>query len=297
MADNLTYSYRMEKPVDYVPQRVVSLVPSLTESLFDLAIGDRLIAVTQYCVHPADQVARLPKVGGTKNPDIDRIVALRPDLVLMNQEENRREDAERLTAAGIPIWVTAPNTLREALNLLWTIMDVFEQPSMVQRVRQIEINYEWTLRVTADSGRKKAFVPIWRDPWMTGNRDTFLSDMILTCGGENVLADRERRYPLDADVGRTEPDTAADRGVRYPRLSLEEVIAAQPEIVLLPSEPYAFTRADAEGFAGLAIPAARTGDIHLVDGSLLTWHGTRIALALRELPPVFNAVPRPAPNP
>src|SRR6266849_1180955 len=105
-----TYRYQQEKPVDYVPQRVVSLVPSVTESLFDLNIGTRVVGVTDYCTRPADAVSKLPRLGGTKNPNIEAIVALHPDLVIMNQEENRQEDAEALQAAGVPVWVTHPNT-------------------------------------------------------------------------------------------------------------------------------------------------------------------------------------------
>src|SRR5690349_13852665 len=123
------YAYEAEKPVDYVPQRVVSLVPSVTESLFDLNIGRRVVGVTDYCTRPADGVRNLPKLGGTKNPDIQGILALHPDLVIMNREENRPEDADALQAAGVPVWVTHPDTVREALNLLWSIMDVFEEPS------------------------------------------------------------------------------------------------------------------------------------------------------------------------
>jgi ABC-type Fe3+-hydroxamate transport system substrate-binding protein len=288
-----SYAYQMEKPVDYVPQRVVSLVPSVTESLFDLNLGSRVIGVTDYCTRPAEGVRRLPKLGGTKNPNVEAIVTLRPDLVIMNQEENRRADAEALGAAGIPTWVTHPNTVREALDLLWTIMDVFEEPSMVPRVRLIEVAYEWTLGVTKEQTPKRVFVPIWRDPWMTFNRETYLHDLLSTCGAENVFADRERRYPLQADLGQAEalPDAdprLQDRDTRYPRITLEEVVAAQPEIVLLPDEPYAFTRADADEMARLDIPAAKTGQIHLVDGSLLTWHGTRIAYALRDLPPLLG---------
>jgi ABC-type Fe3+-hydroxamate transport system substrate-binding protein len=290
---NAPYAYQMEKPVDYVPQRVVSLVPSITESLFDLNLGSRVIGVTDYCTRPAEGVRRLPRLGGTKNPNIEAIVALRPDLVIMNQEENRRADAEALQAAGIPTWVTHPNTVREALDLLWTIMDVFEEPSMVPRVRLIEVAYEWTLGVTKEQTPKRVFVPIWRDPWMTFNRETYIHDLLNTCGAENVFADRERRYPLQADLGHAEALPAGDprlqdRDTRYPRITLDEVVAAQPEIVLLPDEPYAFTQADADEIARLDIPAARNGQIHLVDGSLLTWHGTRIAYALRDLPPLLG---------
>ncbi|MCC7448901.1 MAG: ABC transporter substrate-binding protein [Anaerolineae bacterium] len=289
-----TYAYRMEKPVDFVPQRVVSLVPSVTESLFDLNIGSRVIGVTDYCTRPAEAVSKLPRLGGTKNPNIAHIIALRPDLVIMNEEENRKPDWEQLQAAGVPVWVTHPNTVREALDLLWTIMDVFEEPSMVPRVRLIEITYEWTLGVTRELPPKRTFAPIWRDPWMTFNRNTFVHDMLRVCGGENVFADRDRRYPLAAEYGEAEPIPANDPrmenlDVRYPRISLDEVVAAQPEIVLLPDDPYPFTQADADAIAHLDIPAAKNGQIHLVDGSLLTWHGTRIAYALRDLPLLFGA--------
>ena len=121
----------MPSTFDFVPQRVISLVPSMTESLFDLDIGDRLIAVTDYCTKPAEKVARLPKVGGTKNPDISQIIALQPDMVLMNNEENRLEDQQALEAAGITTWVTGPHTVFEALNLLWDIMDIFCCPTNV----------------------------------------------------------------------------------------------------------------------------------------------------------------------
>jgi ABC-type Fe3+-hydroxamate transport system substrate-binding protein len=232
-------------------------------------------------------------VGGTKNPNVEVIIALHPDLVIMNQEENRKADSDALQAAGIPTWVTHPNTVREALDLLWTIMDIFEEPSMVPRVRLIEVAYEWTLGVTRDLTPKRVFVPIWRDPWMTFNRDTFIHDLLHTCGAENVFADRERRFPLQADLGAAEPLPAndprlQDRDTRYPRVTLEEVVTAQPEIVLLPDEPYVFARPDADEIARLDIPAAKNGQIYLVDGSLLTWHGTRIAYALRDLPPLLG---------
>ena len=296
MTDLPTYEYRMEHPVDYVPHRVVSLVPSLTESLCDLNLADRLIGVTDYCTRPAEVIRRLPKVGGTKNPDIARIIGLRPDLVLMNREENREADAETLQAAGVPIWVTEPDTVRAALDLLWAIMDVFEEGSASARVRVIEIKYEWTLGVTTNMSPRRVFVPIWRDPWMTINHQTYVHDLLRVCGATNVFAERDRHFPLAADLGQADPLPEDDPRViglyvRYPRISLEEVFEAQPEIVLLPDEPFAFGEADAAEIAQLDIPAAHANSIYLVDGSLLTWHGTRIAYALRELPPIFGVEP------
>lgn len=286
------------RPVDFVPRRVVSLVPSITESLFDLELGDRLIGVTDYCVFPAEGTTGLPKMGGTKNPDIAQIVALRPDLVMMNSEENRKADADALRAAGIPIWASEPRTVRDALDLLWLIMDVFEGASMVHRVRQIEIMYETTLRymVEAEGAQPvRTFAPIWREPWMTFNRHTYTHDLLRTCGAANVFADRERDFPLAADLGESASLAKDDprrlgRDTRYPRVTLEEIADAQPELVLLPSEPFAFDEVDAARFHQLDIPAAHNSHIYLIEGSLLTWHGTRLAYALRDLPPVIEAV-------
>lgn len=291
-----TYSYQMEAPVSEPPRSVVSLVPSVTESLFDLNLGHTVVAVTDYCMYPAEKVARLPRIGGTKNPDVARIIAMRPDLVIANQEENRREDVERLQQAGIPVWVTFPRTVRDAFNLLWNIMHVFDDAQMVERIRAIEWTCDWLERL--DETRTvpcKVFVPIWNDPLMTFNRDTFAHDLLRVCGGTNVFAERERLYPLAADLGQADAYDATDpraagRDTRYPRVTLEEVEAMQPDVVLLPSEPYAFSEADIPQFAALNIPAAQNGRIIPVEGSLLTWHGTRMARAFSIIPPLLCPV-------
>lgn len=291
-SDRRLIRWRKESPVDDVPWRVVSLVPSLTESLFDLGLGDRLIAVTDYCVRPAVGVQSLPRVGGPKNPDVDYIAGLEPDLVLMNDEENRREDADHLRSRDVPVWATGPRTVLDVLNLLWDIMEIFDYAVMVPRVRQIEQVYDYTVSAARAMRPVRCFVPIWCDPWMTFNRDTYSHDVLCICGGQNVFAGRERQFPLEADLGQAErlPDDdprVAGRDRRYPRISLSEVVQAQPDIVLLPDEPYAFGPADVETFQALDIPAAHTGRIYPVDGSLLTWHGTRVAYALRDLPPLL----------
>lgn len=293
MDDQHLDRYSMPKPVDFVPKRVVSLVPSITESLFDLDLGSCLIGVTDYCVHPAEGVAALPKVGGTKNPDIDKIISLQPDLVMMNDEENQREDAEALQAAGIRLWVTGPRTIPEAFNLLWEMMDVFDEPSMVPRVRHIERVYDIVSQAAKSLPPLRTFVPIWYEPWMTINQDTFIHDLLANLGLENVFADRVRQYPLQADLGEADPipeddPRVANRDVRYPRVSLEEIEEMQPELILLPSEPFEFEPQHAERLYELDIPAAHYGTIYLVEGSLLTWHGTRIAYALTEIPPILD---------
>lgn len=284
----MTYEVGRESPVSEPPHRVVSLVPSVTETLFELGVGDRVVGITDYCTYPEESVASLPRVGGTKNPDIERIVAMKPDLVILNHEENRREDAEALQAAGIPIWVTFPRTVREAFNLMWSIMDVFDEPAMVERVRSLEWTCDWLERMEHEPPCR-VFAPVWYEPLMTFNADTFSHDLLRICGGVNVFADRERQFPLKADLGEGEPYAADDprvagRDTRYPRVTLAEVEAAQPDVVLLPNEPYPFLERHTLIFSALDIPAAKTGRIRLIDGSLLTWHGTRMGRAFNEIP-------------
>jgi ABC-type Fe3+-hydroxamate transport system substrate-binding protein len=285
---------------------VVSLVPSVTESLFDLGCGDRVVGRTDYCIYPAEGVRTVPAVGGTKNPRLSAIKAMLPDLIIANREENRRDDVEALQAEGFRVWVTFPCTVAETFDLLWALVRLFEVPLMGQAIDSMERVYEWASRAADESTLVKVFCPIWREPpapeaprwWMTFNASTYIHDLLRVCGGRNVFADRERRYPLEADLG-SAPAEAADLGrdTRYPRVTLAEIVERAPEVILLPSEPYAFTAADAEALlAHPEIPAVRGGHIHLVDGSLLTWPGTRVGRALAELPGFFTSfIPAEAP--
>ncbi|MDW8326239.1 MAG: helical backbone metal receptor [Anaerolineales bacterium] len=285
------------------PLRVVSLVPSITESLFDLGCGDRVRGVTDYCIFPADKVRDLPKVGGTKNPDIKRIKAILPDLIIASQEENRREVIEALQGEGFRVWLTFPKTVADTFELLWAIIRLFDVPKMGQVVDAMERVYEYAMLAAENAPRPRVFVPIWREPkapekprwWMTINRETYMHDLLRVCGGANVFADRERRYPLAADLGEApgEPlNVNVERDTRYPRVTPAEVAEHAPEVILLPTEPYAFSEADLAAFADYPeMPAVKYGRIHVVDGSLLTWPGTRVGRALAELPAYFNFVP------
>jgi ABC-type Fe3+-hydroxamate transport system substrate-binding protein len=290
-----TYTYSLESPVDKAPATVLSLVPSITESLFDLNLGNRLLGRTDYCIYPADKVGAVPSIGGTKNPDIQRIIQLNPGLVFANYEENRKEDVEALRAAGIPVWVSFPKTLAETFNLLWNIMYLFDESLMVPRIRLIEQIYD-RLRNMAEANEDNlptVFAPIWLDPLMTFNKETYIHDLLFVCGAKNVFAERQRRFPLEADLGQAEPYAADDpriegRDTRYPRVSLAEMEAAKPDIILLPSEPFAFNESHIPIFKALDVPAAKHNRIHLVDGSWLTWHGTRMAYALNGLPALLR---------
>jgi ABC-type Fe3+-hydroxamate transport system substrate-binding protein len=250
------------------PRRIVSLVPSLTEALFALGLGPRVAGVTEWCVHPAAAVAALPKVGGTKTPDLEHILALRPDLVLANREENRKRDVARLREAGVPVWVSYPRSVREGAALLGELAELGADPEARERVVAPVLRAVEQAEGRRESGpRVRVFCPIWRDPWMTVGRDTYAHDMITLCGGENVFADRGDR--------------------RYPRIGLDEVVAAAPEVVLLPDEPYAFGPRDAAELARLELPASREGRIHLIDGTWVSWYGPRIRRSIETLSALF----------
>jgi len=279
------------------PQRVVSLVPSVTESLFELGAGERVAGITDYCIHPAEKLAGLPRIGGPKNPDLDLIRSLLPDLVIADRDENRREDVERLEAAGLKVWVTFPCTAREAIDLLWSLIQVFEIPQRGPSLSALETSFEFATLAAANMTPVRVFCPIWREPasgparwWMTISHSTYTHDLLRLCGGENIFGGRERRYPLAADLGEAEAEPPGERDTRFPRVTSQEVAELHPDVILLPSEPFPFSVPDLSAFeANPDIPAVRDRRIRLVDGSLLTWPGTRLAKALAELPSLLQA--------
>jgi len=279
------------------PRRVVSLVPSLTESMFDLGLGQAVVGVTDYCIHPREQLANLPRLGGTRNPRVPEILALEPDLVMANWEENTRQTVEELEAHSIAVWVTFPKTVLESLDVLWKLVELFRDQQAQLRLEMLERSLEWTIAAVGDRASLRYFCPIWHedrqpDPpwWMTFNRYTYCNDLLLLLGGENVFGERERRYPLAADLGLGPPEDSASRDTRYPRLGLDEIRLAQPGLILLPDEPYAFGEEHLAQLRQLLAdtPAVRNNRIFLIEGSLITWHGTRLARALRELPSFFS---------
>jgi ABC-type Fe3+-hydroxamate transport system substrate-binding protein len=261
-------------------RRIVSLVPSLSEALVVLGLGDRLVGVTEYCVHPAGAFAALPKLGGTKDADALAIAALAPDLVIANQEENTPRVVRQLADGGIDVWVTYPRTVREGIDLLAALAGLGASPersaAIVAPARAAFEQAEASTAGVGDSERPRVFCPIWRDPWMTIARDTYIHDMIELCGGRNVFAGSE--------PGADAPPTG-DR--RYPIVSLDAVERAQPDIILLPDEPYAFSEPDRAELGGLDCEAARRDRIHLIDGTLVSWYGPRIAQAIRVLAGIF----------
>ena len=281
-----TFGRAVRVPDD--PRRLVSLVPSLTEILFDFGRGEQVAALTDYCTEPAAEVVGKTTIGGTKNPDVAAIIDLQPDLVLAVAEENRRVDVDQLAAAGVPVYVFEPRTVRDGIDLLWRVAELLGCRSEVAgRIEAIEHEFADTEAVAATRPPVRVFCPIWKDPYMTINHDTYIHAMLAACGGDNVFADRQRRFPLAADLGRqpeAERQRHEARDRRYPRVSLDEMAAHRPEVVLLPDEPYPFSDADLPDFAPFAdVPAVRDGRVHLIDGKIVSWYGPRIGRSLRAL--------------
>jgi len=253
----------------HAPKRVVSLVPSDTLNVEAVGAKSALVGRTDYCDAP-----NIPSVGGTKNPRLDDIIALEPDLVIANQEENTRSDLETLAQRGVRVLVSFPKRVAEGLAHLARLARVFRTEGDVTVKDLIKRGYDAHHR--AEEARKtlepvSAFLPIWMDPLMTIHGATFISDMLDLCGAQNVFADRERRYPLAADLGTRTPIDPGQRDVRYPRVTREEVVSRAPRIVILPDEPHPFSEADAGVFREL-LPHAI---VHRTDGKDLCWYGAR----------------------
>jgi ABC-type hemin transport system substrate-binding protein len=245
------------------PQRIVSLVPSLTEALFSLGLGERVVGVTDWCVHPAEGVAPLPKVGGTKNPSLARIRELAPDLVIANQEENRERDVEKLRSAGIEVLVTYPRSVAEGVAVLRELAELGADPDVVAACLD---PVEQAFRAASEVRPAEpvpCFCPIWKDPWMAVGAGTYADDLIGLCGGANVFSFRQER--------------------RYPVITIEEIVQSAPEVILLPDEPYAFGERDVLELSVLPVPAAESGRIHRIDGTLVSWYGPRIGQAIQRL--------------
>lgn len=261
------------------PRRVVSLVPSDTLSVARLGAAERLVGRTDYCVDPPELAGRVTAVGGTKNPRIDAILGLAPDLVLANQEENSRPDIEKLASQGVRVYVSFPRRVAEGVShlaVLAKLLGVQDEPVAREQIRRGYHLMRETDQERASQAPLRVFCPIWMAPLMTIHGDTFISDMLAQIGAENVFRARPRHYPLAADMGKTDPlpeDKVAGRDTRYPRVTLDEVIAHAPDVILLPDEPHPFSEADADVFRALPIPAARNNAIVRCSGQDLCWYG------------------------
>jgi ABC-type Fe3+-hydroxamate transport system substrate-binding protein len=248
--------------LDHFPQRIVSLVPCWTETLFALGCAGQVVGVTHLCIAP--DAAGLPRIGGTKNPDQAAIAELKPDFVIANAEENRREDIDHLRAAGIPVFTTYPRTIANAVDSILKLGRVLGRETeagvvvrdIVKSVSEIE-----TVLGVWSKLRFRVFCPVWKNPWTAFNADTYAHDVLRMLGFNNIYA---------------------SAGERYPRTTLDEAIALRPDFVLLPDEPYAFGAKDVEALKPL-LPPPLSRRVILINGRDLHWYGVRMVKGLKDL--------------
>ncbi len=232
------------------PQRIISLVPSQTELLFDLDLEKEVIGITKFCVHPQNWFRTKTRIGGTKQLHLDRIKQLNPDLILANKEENVKEQIEELTKA-FPVWVSDVNTLPEALSMIESIGSMCNRQAQAQHmIHQIQSSFSQLAPTTPQA---RACYLIWKDPYMTIGGDTFIHDMLDRAGFENVFAQK----------------------TRYPETGVAELHDLHCELLLLSSEPYPFRQ---KHIAELQkeLPSTK---IVLVDGEMFSWYGSRLLQA------------------
>lgn len=226
------------------PKKVVSLVPSVTETLIDIGLSGSIAARTKFCIHPKDTVSVIPKVGGTKNPKVDIIWDMKPDIIIANKEENRMEDIALLNA--YPIYVSDIKNTSDVIHFLNDMQEIFPDSSAKMVSRKIRNAME----TMSEKPVLSVCYLIWRDPWMTIGNDTFIHYMLQKAGFNNVFSG----------------DT------RYPVIRSEDIISKSPDVVMLSSEPYPFKEKHIDEISQL-LPDAK---IILADGELFSWYGTRM---------------------
>ncbi|MDO7874036.1 helical backbone metal receptor [Hymenobacter sp. ASUV-10] len=230
-----------------LPQRIVSLVPSQTELLFDLGLGERVVGVTKFCIHPAEARQRATVIGGTKQFDFEKIATLQPDLIIGNKEENYQQGIVRL-AADFPVWMSDISTFPKALEML---RSVGQLTKTTERARQLAEDIATSFAaLPVDAGLERVAYFIWRKPYMVAGGGTFINDMLARAGFANVFA----------HLG------------RYPEITADQLAQAAPEHIFLSSEPYPFARKHVAEFQQIC-PAAT---IEIVDGELFSWYGSRL---------------------
>lgn len=233
-----------------MPKRIVSVVPSQTELLYDLGLEEEVIGITKFCVHPETWFRNKTRIGGTKNLNIEKILSLQPDLIIANKEENTQEQIEAL-APQAPVWVSDIANLNDALAMIAAVGAITGKPVKAQEIASNIKSGFGALHASAVA--KRVAYLIWREPWMTVGGDTFISDIINRLGWTNVFGHRQR----------------------YPTTNLEEIAALKPNIVLLSSEPYPF-----KGKHIIELKAFLPEvDIQLVDGEMFSWYGSRLTKA------------------
>ncbi len=253
--------------INYPPQRIVSIVPSQTELLFELGLDQEVIGITKFCIHPIEKFATRTKVGGTKKLLIEKIRALKPDLIIGNKEENTQEEIE-LLIEEFPVWMSDISHLEDAMLAITQIGElVNREPEAAYLNHLIHAGFTdlQTLAVSKNINKNVAYL-IWKDPYMFAGRDTFIDDILRKIGLANVVLQK-----------------------RYPELNIAQLVTLEPQLVFLSSEPYPFKQKHIDEIK-FALPQAQ---VMLVDGEMFSWYGSRLVKAVEYLFHLQNEIVKP----
>ncbi len=234
-------------------QKIVSLVPSLTELLIDLGLSDKLVGRTRFCIHPAAEVAQVPIIGGTKNPNIEKIISLEPDYILANKEENRQEDIEELQK-HCNVHLTVIDTISDALA---AITEIGKQLDVEKKAHQISRDISLVLNQKPSFESLKTAYFIWREPWMVAGSETYIHDVMREWNLENVFVEQPR----------------------YPEIDIAKLKELEPDLILLSSEPYPFKEKHISEIEKHSPNAA----IELINGEWFSWYGSGMIQSFKAL--------------
>jgi ABC-type Fe3+-hydroxamate transport system substrate-binding protein len=255
MQRSFTDQLSREVTFNYPPKRIISLVPSQTELLFDLGLDLEVVGLTKFCIHPIEKFARCVKVGGTKKVNIELIRGLQPDLIIGNKEENSAADIEELSAL-FPVWMSDIYTLEDAKQTIFQIGELVDrQPEASYLLHLISAGFSDLQTLAFERGiNKKVAYLIWRNPYMAAGINTFIGDILALNGMSNVI-----------------------KAPRYPEVNLSELTLLKPDLVFLSSEPYPFTDKHVQEVQAL-LPETK---VMLVDGEMFSWYGSRLVKAVQ----------------
>ncbi|MFK7807639.1 MAG: ABC transporter substrate-binding protein [Saprospiraceae bacterium] len=250
MTRQYTDQMRRKVSIPFPPKRIISLVPSQTELLYDLGLEESIVGLTKFCIHPDGLKKRKTIVGGTKNLHFDKIAALQPDLIIGNKEENQRDQIEPLMEQ-YPVWMSDISNLEDALEMISSIGQITNKEGTTQDMIE-EIEEDFADHSMHQQIKKTAYF-IWRQPYMVAAGGTFIDDMMQRAGFENVFGNVER----------------------YPEVTADDITKANPELIFLSSEPYPFKEKHIAELKEICPQAT----ISLVDGELFSWYGSRLLLS------------------
>lgn len=234
--------------LEYFPCRIISLVPSQTELLYDLNLDNEVVGITKFCIHPDKWFHSKQRVGGTKNVNLEKVKDLQPDLIIGNKEENTQSDIEQLQKIA-PVWMSDIDTLEHSIDMILEIGKLTNRITESESlVRLIQNNFEGLKQKVTKNWTCLYFM--WKDPYFTVGKNTFIDDMIHRCGGVNLQME-----------------------VRYPEWDFSASIS--PDVILLSSEPYPFN----ESHIAFFLKKYPTAKIQLIDGEFFSWYGSRLEKA------------------